>query len=129
MRPLTYQDGAGEGRFPEEAEVLVRLLDEAAADAASTVRPAKRKRSPKQPARWEYHVEFLSHAPEPIAFRQGDDVEVELLEQRLNELGTEGWELVGYGPSPFRVWSRQPDPRMIAVFKRQARELASDPAA
>ena len=115
---MSSQEGSGGSRFPEEAEVLVRV-DDAAVEAAAAP-AAKGKRGPKRPACWEYHVEFLSRAPQPLGYQTGESEEVTGLELRLNELGAEGWELVGYGPSPLRVWSRHPDPRMIGVFKRRA---------
>lgn len=122
-----------EDRFREDAEVLVHL-DTAAVEAPpaaparapkSRTAPPKKKRPPKPPPRWEYHVELLGEEQPTGWYRPRDREEVTALEARLNELGGDGWELVGYGRSPLRVWSEQPDPRLVALFKRPARGVVS----
>jgi len=119
-------------RFPEEAEVLARTLEDAlvrtrdaakGADAAAPPKPARRSTRKQL---WEYQVELL-HDPQGGWFQLWEDREIAALGTLLNQRGQEGWELVWYGPSPFAAAGSPP--RFLAVFKRPANKAASARAA
>ncbi len=127
------EEASPESRFPEEAEVLARTLEEAVVKIRSAAAPAESAAPPK-PARrprrrqqlWEYRVELL-HDARRGWYQLWEDREIAALSDLLNERGREGWELVWYGPSPFPA--ADPVPRFLAVFKRPTEKTEKPSAA
>ncbi|HZT17496.1 MAG TPA: hypothetical protein VFA19_16285 [Gaiellaceae bacterium] len=116
-------------RFPEEAEVLARTLEEAVVKTKATVEAAgspKPARRSKRKQLWEYQVELV-HDARRGWYQLREDREIAALGELLNLRGRDGWELVWYGPSPFATADSLP--RFLAVFKRPLDTPAAAPAA
>ena len=65
---------------------------------------------------WEYNVVVL---PFDSGFSTDKIVDAQAIDQELNRLGREGWELVSTSISTTRGYSRE----LIAIFKRPRQNL------
>lgn len=75
-------------------------------------------------ARWSYHVEAM-HISERWWRRKRQSEELTRLNQRLNNLGSEGWELVAYEAAPMTgVFTHNiKGYAYLALFKRAFSDL------
>jgi hypothetical protein len=79
-------------------------------------------------ARWSYHVEAMN-IPERWWRRKRQDKELTRLNQRLNNLGSAGWELVAYEATPMTstFTSNIKGYAYLALFKKPLDEPAGEP--
>ena len=68
---------------------------------------------------WQYHIEHWSSSERWSTKKQNR--EVEAFQERLNELGQAGWELVSYETIPITgsITGQQKGVTQLAFFKRQ----------
>ncbi len=77
--------------------------------------------------RWSYHVEAM-HISERWWRRKRQAAELTRLNQRLNNLGSTGWELVSYEATPMTgtFTSNIKGYAYLALFKKAVPEAAGD---
>ena len=80
--------------------------------------------------RWSYHVEAMN-IPERWWRRKRQTKELTRLNQRLNNLGSAGWELVGYEATPMTgtFTSNIKGYAYLALFKQPLDESGHEPSA
>jgi hypothetical protein len=107
--------------FPAESEVL-QQADTAAHAAMADVAQQIGQRIVDAETGWEYHVELLGVSQEQAAWMPvSEQAQIAAVEKRLNELGSDGWELAGYGPLPLVGPGVTAETRLVALFKRPIR--------